>query len=144
MVDSVRYGKGERVSQFEGVEPRASMRFSLDANSSLKLSFARTRQYLQLVSNTNSPIPLDVWEPSGPYLRPQVGDQVALGYSVARGGTEVSVEAYARSAKDLVDYVDGADLILNERVEPSRCKETVDPRVWSSSYAVRPARSPVG
>jgi hypothetical protein len=36
-------------------------------------------QYLQLISNTSSPT-LDVWMPSDNFIKPQIADQVAIGY----------------------------------------------------------------
>lgn len=115
--DSTKYGKGTKVSSFSGWEPRASARFSLTGTSSLKVSFARTQQFLQLVSNTNSTTPLDVWEPAGPYIRPQRGDQVAIGYQSTFGPYEFSAEVYSRKSRDVTDYIDGADLLLNEHIE---------------------------
>ena len=37
-------------------------------------------QYLHLISNTNSPTPIDVWAPSGKFIDPQLLDQFAIGY----------------------------------------------------------------
>jgi hypothetical protein len=119
VVDSVRFASGETISSFTGLEPRVSARLSLSAVSSLKASYARTRQYLQLVSNTNSPTPVDIWEPVGPYVRPQIADQVALGYATTLAGEryELSVEAYYKWLTDVGDFIDGADIGLNDRLE---------------------------
>lgn len=117
VVDSTRAG-GTLVS-YVNLEPRASVRFGLTPTSSVKLGYARTAQYLHLASRTNSPTPLDVWEPSGPYLRPQRADQLALGYAATAGGGawELSAEAYVKRLTDVVDFVDGVDHVLNPRVE---------------------------
>lgn len=119
VVDSVRYGDGETIVSYSGFEPRVSAVLALSATSSLKASYARTRQYLQLVTNTNSPTPVDIWEPVGPYVPPQVADQVALGYAatLADERYEVSVEAYYKWLTDVADFIDGADLGLNDRLE---------------------------
>lgn len=119
VVDSTRYGEGESVQAFWGLEPRISGRVALSANSSLKASYALTRQYLQLISNSNSPTPLDVWEPVGPHVRPQTGDQVALGYASVFAGEryEMTVEAYYKRLDQVTDFIDGADLTLNDRLE---------------------------
>lgn len=116
VVDSVRV-RGT-IADYATLEPRASVRFGLTPNSSLKLGYARTAQYLHLASRTNSPTPLDVWEPSGRYLRPQRADQLALGYAATIGGAyELSAEVYGKRLTDVVDFVDGVDLVLNPRVE---------------------------
>ncbi|HYW51236.1 MAG TPA: TonB-dependent receptor, partial [Gemmatimonadaceae bacterium] len=116
-IDSTRYARGSRVASAGGVEPRLSARFLIDGASSVKASYARTQQFLLLASNTNSISPLDVWEPAGRHVRPQRGDQFALGYSANRGAWELSVEGYYKQAKDIVDFIDGADILLNPRVE---------------------------
>ncbi|MBC8089462.1 MAG: TonB-dependent receptor [Phycisphaerae bacterium] len=116
-VDSTKYANGTTVASFNGWEPRVSARFSLTDMSSIKASYARTQQFLQMVTNSNSTTPLDVWEPAGPHIRPQVGDQVAVGYSATLGAYEVSAEVYTRTSRDVVDYIDGADLLLSTRVE---------------------------
>lgn len=117
VADSTVYKNGETISSFAGLEPRISGRFALNETSSIKASYARTRQYLQLASRTNSPTPLDVWEPAGPFIKPQRADQYALGYSTTIGNLEYSAETYFRRTYDIVDFVDGADIVLNDRLE---------------------------
>ncbi len=126
IVDSTRYGAGETITPSFGLEPRASVRLGLSRSSSLKASYTRTRQYLHLVSNTNSPTPVDIWEPIGPYLKPQVGDQVALGYAGSwnGGAYELSVEAYYKWLSRVTDFIDGADIALNDRLETEMLQGT--------------------
>ena len=85
--------------------------------SSVKASYARTQQFLLLVSNTNSVSPLDVWEPAGRWIKPQVADQYAVGYSGTAGGLELSIESFYKQARNVVDFIDGADVLLNPRIE---------------------------
>ncbi|MFN7459027.1 MAG: hypothetical protein ACK5U0_16710, partial [Gemmatimonas sp.] len=115
--DSTQFGAGARLSSSAGLEPRISGRFLLNASSSVKASYARTQQFLLLVSNTNSISPLDVWEPSGQWIRPLLADQYAVGYSATRGGVELSVEGFYKQARNVVDFIDGADILLNPRIE---------------------------
>ena len=124
VTDSVPYARGERVASAGGLEPRISGRFMIGETSSLKASFARTQQFLLLVSNTNSVSPLDVWEPSGPYIDPQRADQFALGYSTTRGSYELSVEGYYKRARNVVDFIDGSDVLLNPRIETQMVQGT--------------------
>lgn len=124
VVDSTIYRSGQRVSSFGAIEPRATATLALTDQSSLKASFARTRQYLQLATKTDTPTPFDIWEPAGPFIRPQTSDEVALGYSANLGVYETSVEAYARKAYNVVDFVDGADLILNRQLETTLLQGT--------------------
>ncbi len=119
VIDSVIYARGATVRSYSALEPRVSARFALTSAGSLKASYARTRQYLQLASKTNTPTPLDVWEPVGPYLRPQLADQFALGYASTVAGEryELSMETYFKRLIDVIDFVDGANVVLNDRLE---------------------------
>ena len=74
------YSKNEKITSFDNFEPRAAISYSLNDDSSIKTSYNRMVQYLQLISNTSSPTPLDIWTPSDEYIKPQIADQVALGY----------------------------------------------------------------
>lgn len=117
-IDSVRQSSGV-IADAGGLEPRLALRFGLTPTSSLKASYARTRQYLLLASRTNAPTPLDVWEPIGPWTKPQRADQAALGLQSAlrNGEYEVSAEAYVKRSYNVLDFVDGSDVILNPRIE---------------------------
>ena len=102
------------------IEPRASLKYSLNKKSSLKLSYNRMVQYLQLVSNTTASIPLDVWTPANHEIKPIKADQIAGGYFRNFGENddfEFSIETYYKWLQDIVDYRDGADLLLNEFLE---------------------------
>ena len=77
-------------------------------------------QYLHLISNTTASNPLDVWTPSSNNIKPQLGDQFALGYFRDFGqerSYEFSVESYYRNTQNQIDYIDGADLLINEFLE---------------------------
>src|SRR5690554_8176996 len=76
-------------------------------------------QYIHLISNTSSATPLDIWEPSGPYVKPQIVDQYAIGYFENFNGNEYSleIESYFKSGQNRIDYIDGADLIANRAIE---------------------------
>jgi len=76
-------------------------------------------QYLHLISNTSSPTPLDVWTPSDDFLKPQILDQVALGYfqNFKDDKYSVEIETFFKKISNKIDYIDGADLIANRAVE---------------------------
>ena len=119
VVDSVRYGPGETEAQYQGWEPRVALRVGLDARSSVKLSYNRMRQNTHLISNTTAITPTDIWKLSDTYVRPQIGDQYAIGYfRNARGNAiESSVEVYYKDLQNLVDYKDGAEILVNDQLE---------------------------
>jgi len=111
--------KGETIEDWFNLEPRASVQYQLNGSSSLKASYQRTAQYIHLLSNTTASIPLDIWTPSTNNIDPQLADQVAVGYfrNFKDNTYEGSFETYYKSFNQLLDYVDGADLVLNELVE---------------------------
>ena len=120
VINETTYESGETIgSPFINPEPRFSMRYSLDNNSSVKASYNRMVQNLHLISNTNSPTPLDIWLPTNKYIKPLIANQVAVGYfrNFNRNAIETSVEFYYKDMQNVLDYRDGAELFLNEDLE---------------------------
>ena len=113
------FGKNKSIADYVNFEPRATLAYEIDENTSVKASYNRMTQYMQLVSNTASPTPLDVWTPSDNYIKPQLADQIAIGYfkNFSKGDYSLEVESYYKKIKNRIDYIDGADLIANEAIE---------------------------
>ncbi|AMO19062.1 TonB-dependent receptor [Flavobacterium columnare] len=113
------FGSFQKIAFHDYLEPRFAMAYELTPEQSLKLSYNRMVQYLQLVSNTTSPTPLDVWTPSDNYIKPQVADQVAMGYfnNFKNDIYTLEVETFYKKIQNRMDYIDGADLIANEAIE---------------------------
>jgi hypothetical protein len=117
--DSTIYASGEIVRWFQGPEPRFSANFQIDEFSSVKASYNRMRQYIHLISNTTAATPVDIYMPSGKFIRPALADQVGLGYfrNFFNNKYESSVEVYYKRFQNLVDYKDEAELLLNNTLE---------------------------
>lgn len=113
------YGKNDVIAHFNNFEPRLAVAYTINASSSVKASYNRMSQYLHLISNTQSPTPLDVWAPSDNFLKPQILDQYALGYfkNIKNGDYTLEIETFYKKVKNRLDYIDGADLIANEAIE---------------------------
>ena len=113
------YKKNKTIASFDNLEPRISAAYELNENQSVKASFNRMTQYLQLISNTASPTPLDVWTPSDNYIKPQIADQVAVGYfnNFNNDKYTLELESFYKTIKNRIDYIDGANLIANEAIE---------------------------
>lgn len=111
--------RSEILSSFNNLEPRLSLAYTFNENTSVKASYNRMAQYLHLISNTNSPTPLDVWAPSGPFLEPQQLNQYAVGYfkRLKNGMFDLSVESYFKTVENRIDFIDGADLIAADAIE---------------------------
>ena len=113
------YGSNKTIASFDNLEPRFSLAYEFSDEKSVKFSYNRMVQYLQLISNTASPTPLDIWTPSDNFIQPQIADQVAVGYftNFKEDAYTVEVESYYKKIKNRLDYIDGADLIANEAIE---------------------------
>jgi len=101
------------------LEPRLSMRYSLDDFSSVKLNYNRISQFINLISNTTVMSPTDVYKLSSPQTKPVLCDQVALGYyrNFNQNALEASVEIYYKKLQNILEYRDGAELLMNNDLE---------------------------
>jgi hypothetical protein len=119
VVDSAIYPKGKIYNTYGGLEPRLLMNYIINDSSSVKISYARTRQYIHLLSNTTSSTPFDLWVPSNINIKPEIADQYTLGYfrNFSNNMYETSLEVYYKTLQNQIDYRNGANLILNNKVE---------------------------
>lgn len=106
LFDGTQYVKGDIVKTYTGLEPRASVNYTVNPTTSLKAGVTLTNQYLHLVSNSTSTLPTDVWVPSSEFVRPQRGIQYALGWfkNFKNNMYETSVEVYYKDLKNQIDY----------------------------------------
>lgn len=109
VVDSTLYGSGEEVVAYNAWEPRVSLKYDLSKTSSLKAAFSQSAQYLHLVSNAYTTLPLDVWVPSSALVEPQRATQYALGYfrGFKDNQFESSVEVYYKDLQNQLEYREG-------------------------------------
>mgnify|MGYP002152368643 CR=1 FL=1 len=121
IIDTIDYTSGEAVETYGGWEPRLSMRYLLDENTSIKGAFTINRQYLHLVSNSNSTLPTDVWVPSSKLVEPQIAYQYSLGlFKNFKDNTyETSVEFYYKDLQNQIEFEDGYIPGLNQETERS-------------------------
>jgi hypothetical protein len=119
VVDSTTYPKGKIFNTYGGLEPRVLLNLIINDSNSVKASYARTRQYIHLLSNTTSSTPFDLWVPSNINILPELADQYTLGYfrNFFKNMLETSVEVYYKTLRNQIDYRNGANLILNNKVE---------------------------
>ncbi|MEW7279245.1 TonB-dependent receptor [Aquimarina sp. 2201CG1-2-11] len=113
------YKKSETIKSYNNFEPRLGLSLLLNESSSIKAGYSRTAQYIHLLSNTVSVTPLDVWTPSGKFIKPQLSDQYALGYfkNFKDNNYSLEVEAYYKTIENRIDYIDGSDLIGQNNIE---------------------------
>lgn len=113
------YSKNDLITTYGGFEPRFAAKYSLNETSSLKLSYNRNYQYLHLLSSATTSSPTDSWVPTSNNIKPQIVDQIAVGYfkNLKKNSYEFSVELYYKNLQNQIDYKNGANLFLNGDVE---------------------------
>lgn len=131
------YDPGEIVKYYDGFEPRLGIRYMINSKNSIKASYNRMLQYLQVASNATAGFPTDRWIPADTYIKPLIGDQVALGYfkNFSENIWEVSVEGYYKWMQNVVDFLPGEDILLNDKIETA----VAEGKAWAygSEFLIR-------
>jgi len=114
VTDSVVYGAGQVAKTYGGLEPRFGLRYALGPNTSIKVGYNLMRQYLQVITNTTTPLPTSRWATAGPHVAPQVSQLVSAGWfhNTPNNIFEMSAEVYYRKTANILDYKPGADFLL--------------------------------
>ncbi len=115
IINNIQYSKGKSIQTYQGIEPRLILKIGLNYATSIKLSYSKTRQYLQLVSNTIAITPVDYWKLSDPMVQPAIAEQVAAGFfkNFQNDAIETSLEGFYKTSENLIDYKNGASLSMN-------------------------------
>ena len=116
---SKSYTSGQLVRAYFNLEPRISASYQLNEFSSLKSSYTRNTQNLHLMSNSTASSPTDLYIMSSNNVKPEIADQVALGYfrNFNNDNYEFSTELYFKQMQNQIDYRSGTDLRGNTNVE---------------------------
>jgi hypothetical protein len=119
IIDSIEYPKGKTIQTYGGWEPRILLKIGLNDQTSIKMSYIKTRQYLQLVSNTIAITPVDYWKLSDPMIKPASADQFAAGVfkNFQDDQIESSIEGFYKKSENLLDYANGASLSMNPYID---------------------------
>lgn len=113
------YKQYETIKYHQGLEPRASASYIISEKNSIKIGYNRNYQYMHQLSNSTTSSPTDSWVPSSNNIKPQIADQIALGYyqNLSKNMYSVSAEVYYKALQNQIDYKNGASLFLNNEVE---------------------------
>lgn len=119
ITDTLTFGRNDVVKAYNGLEPRLGMRYILGDNSSVKISYNRNNQYINLITNTAVMTPADIWKLSDYHLKPLQSDQYALGYfhNFFENTLETSFEMYYKTLNNAIEYKSGAEIFMNETLE---------------------------
>jgi hypothetical protein len=109
-VDTIDYANGKKIATYQGLEPRLSMRYTINENASIKAGYTQNYQYIHLASLSAVSLPTDIWFPSTSIVKPQFSRQYALGYfqNLHKNMFETSVEVYYKQMRNLVEYKEGS------------------------------------
>lgn len=118
ITDTTSFDSGKTIAMYHGAEPRFFVRYLIAKKTSVKVSYTRMRQYIQMLTNTIAVSPTDTWKLSDRYIKPQVADQYAAGfYQNTRNGIEFSLEGYYKVMQNALDFKDGAVVTMNHHIE---------------------------
>lgn len=119
VIDSNIYRKNRIFNTYASLEPRLALNYIVNELSSFKASYSHTAQFITLAQNSTAGTPLDIWFPATPNVRPQLCDQISVGYfrNIKQNMYEVSAEIYYKSLHNLIDFRDHAQLFLNQYLE---------------------------
>ncbi len=119
IVDTLNFKNLEKVINYAGLEPRASINYELSDKMALKASYMKTRQYIHIVAGSGSGLPNDRWFASNFHIKPQIADQIAMG--VFRKDKEKmfegSVELYYKRMKNQLDFIQSSNLLFRPNLE---------------------------
>jgi hypothetical protein len=116
---SIQLASGSIGKTYFNLEPRLSFNYQLNNSNSIKLAYSRNTQNLHLLSNSSSTSPTDQWVGNSYNIKPEIADQVGLGYfqNFDENKYEFSAEVYYKSMQNQVDYKNGADINTAPDVE---------------------------
>jgi len=119
ITDTITYKANQNIKTYWGIEPRLSTNLTLNESSSVKASYARTQQYIHLLSNATSYQSTDLWIPSSSIVKPQMADQYSLGFykNLKNNLYETSAEVYYKNMQNQIEYKNGAQFVLNKSAE---------------------------
>lgn len=119
ITDTATYSHGEFVKTYLNPEPRVNMTYMLGENRSLKGGYSRNSQNLHMISNSTSSTPTDIWITSSHNVKPEISDQLSLGYfqNFSKDQFQFSTEVYYKWIQNLPDLRNGAEIRANEHIE---------------------------
>lgn len=109
IIDTISFSSREKIRSYQGVDMRASFRYLLNENLSLKASFNSNQQFLHLVNASSISFPTDFWISSSTKVKPQKGNQWAVGifHFCKKNNIETSLEIYYKALKNQIEFYKG-------------------------------------
>ena len=110
---------GSIMKTYTDVEPRVSLKWSINKQHNLKVGYSRTSQDIHAISGSSLSMPFDRYTMTSNIVKPEEADQVALGWTaVTRGGDyDFSAETYYKNIRNVYDYRDGKGFYSEIEIE---------------------------
>ncbi|WP_419487366.1 TonB-dependent receptor [Chryseobacterium bernardetii] len=104
--------KGKFGKTYTNLEPRITANYRINEVSSVKGGYSRNTQNLHLLSNSSSGNPTDQWIGSSYSVKPEIADQISVGYSrnFNNNNYELNAEIYYKSMQNQIDFKNGAQI----------------------------------
>ncbi|MGE8553199.1 TonB-dependent receptor [Chryseobacterium jejuense] len=104
--------KGKFGKTYTNIEPRITANYRINEVSSIKGGYSRNTQNLHLLSNSSSGNPTDQWIGSSYSVKPEIADQISMGYSrnFNNNNYELNAEIYYKSMQNQIDFKNGAQI----------------------------------
>lgn len=117
--DTLFFDKGALIKKYVGWEPRISFSYSISSSKAIKGGYSRSYQYLNLLSNTSSASPTDLWQLSNYHIGPQSANSFSMGYfhKPEIKKYEYYINAFYKIIDQSIDYRDFAIVLLNKQLE---------------------------
>ncbi len=111
--------KGSIVKTYTDLEPRLSANLKLSPRHSLKLGYSRTTQDIHAIRAGSMSMPFDRYTMTSNLLKPELADQVALGWTgiTRESDYDFSAEAYYKWVRNVYDYRDGKSFYSEIEIE---------------------------
>lgn len=131
------------IVDYGGFEPRISFRWTFNKTNAIKGGYSSMYQYLQTISNTTGPTPIDLWQVSTTYIPPLRAHNFSIGYFKNFEDDEwsASVEGFYRKTENQLDYRDFADLYLNPHLETELVQG--EGRAYGGELLIQKTRGPI-
>lgn len=116
ITDTLQFLQGDNIVTHSNIDYRLALKYAILPSLSIKASYNTLHQYLFLLSNTIALAPTDRWKLIDYHIDPMVGQQASFGVygSIANKRYNWSTEFYTKQVSELVEYRDGANLLINE------------------------------
>ena len=116
---SIKLNKSSFGKTYVNPEPRITINYRINDETSIKAGYARNVQHLHLLSNSVASSPSDQWIGNSYNIKPEIADQISVGYvtKVFKSNFEFTTEAYYKYLQNQIDYKDGAEINTVSDVE---------------------------